>query len=167
MPHMVRQKIRPADRGFSLIELMMVVALLSIVLGAVFSQINNVQRNYRVQETKVDAIQEGREFIDQMTRDLHQAGYPSQEMYGSGVLMSPAANDSKNAVGLVKVSNSELWFEGDLDSSGVQSVHYALYDSSGSQVTSSSTCPCSLRRSAVLKVNATAPLSQRLPVRRR
>jgi prepilin-type N-terminal cleavage/methylation domain-containing protein len=38
------------QRGFTLIELMMVVLLLSIVVGAVFSQIERAQVRYRVED---------------------------------------------------------------------------------------------------------------------
>ncbi len=69
--------------GFTLIELLMVVLLLSIIVGAVFSQIERAQVPYKVEDQKVDLTQQEREFIDQFTRDLHQAGYPSIAVFGA------------------------------------------------------------------------------------
>src|SRR4051812_42466886 len=73
------------QKGFSLIELLMVALLLSIVVGAIFSQINRAQVRYRVEDQKMDLTQTQREFIDQFTRDMHQAGYPGGKMYAPGV----------------------------------------------------------------------------------
>ncbi|HEX4603070.1 MAG TPA: prepilin-type N-terminal cleavage/methylation domain-containing protein, partial [Candidatus Angelobacter sp.] len=54
--------------GFSLLELLMVVFLLTIVVGALFSQIERAQVRYRVEDQKLDLTQQEREFIDQFTR---------------------------------------------------------------------------------------------------
>lgn len=149
------------QRGFSLVELLAVVAILTVVLGLVFRYINSAQKIYRTQETKVDATQQAREAIDEITRELHQSGYPGTNMYAPGVLGTPSVNDSRAAAGLVKVSASEIWFEGDIANDGnVYSVHYKLYDNSGAAATTTSNCPCSLQRSAVIKANSTAPMAQ-------
>src|SRR5579859_268749 len=100
------------QRGFTLIELMMVVLLLSIVVGAVFSQIERAQVRYRVEDQKVDLTQQEREFIDQFTRDLHQAGYPSASMLG------PGATANQIAAGVLSVSGNDLVMEGDVDGDG-------------------------------------------------
>src|SRR5579859_7817317 len=90
------------QRGFTLIELMMVVLLLSIVVGAVFSQIERAQVRYRVEDQKVDLTQQEREFIDEFTRDLHQAGYPSAPMYGG------TGSANQIALGLISLSNNDI-----------------------------------------------------------
>ncbi|HZR31503.1 MAG TPA: prepilin-type N-terminal cleavage/methylation domain-containing protein [Terriglobales bacterium] len=149
-----------SQHGFSLLELLISVAILTLTLGVVFGYINNSQKVYRAEEQKVDTTQQGREFLDQITRDIHQAGYPGQKMYDSAILAVPPANDSRVAVGLVRVSASELWFEGDMDGDGaVESVRYTLFDNNGNAIGGASNCPCSLQRSVVLKANA-APNAQ-------
>jgi prepilin-type N-terminal cleavage/methylation domain-containing protein len=137
-----------AQRGFTLIELLMVVLLLSIVVGAVFSQIERAQVRYRVEDQKVDLTQQEREFIDQFTRDLHQAGYPSVSMFGGQYTTS----SSQVAGGVWSISATELHMEGNVDGSGVQSIVY-------SYVGGASPCPC-LRRSAVPKLDGVAPSAQ-------
>jgi prepilin-type N-terminal cleavage/methylation domain-containing protein len=138
------------QRGFTLIELLMVVLLLSIVVGAVFSQIDRAQVRYRVEDQKVDLTQQEREFIDQFTRDLHQAGYPSASMYGT----SGTANQI--ALGVISLSNNDIVIEGDVDGDGaVDSVEYSYFDGSGWTSSAPNPCPC-IRRSQVQKGTATS-----------
>jgi hypothetical protein len=59
------------------------------------------------------------------------------------------------AVGLVKIDGNSIWFEGDVNGTGVvQSVQYKI---NGANLT---VCALCLQRSSVDKVNGTAPLSQ-------
>jgi prepilin-type N-terminal cleavage/methylation domain-containing protein len=146
---------RQREAGFSLLEMLTVLVILTLVMGVVFAQIATVQKRYKTEETKLDITQESREFLDQIVRDLHNAGYPNFHMYASGALTSPVANDSRNAVGLVKFGYNDLWFEGDVDGDGqVDVVRYTLQDDG------SGNCPCKIRRSQSLKLNNTDPLSQ-------
>src|SRR5260370_38644010 len=95
-------------RGFSLIEAMAAVLILTIVVGAIFSQINKAQQIYRVEGQRLDLKQEQRSFIDQFTRDLHQAGYPSTNSFNNQV--GPTANAT--AFGLTSISTTSLTMEG-------------------------------------------------------
>src|SRR2546429_3459381 len=158
--HLSSQLRRHDETGFTLIETLVTVGVLVVVLGIVFSYIGRLQRVYKSEETKVDATQETRTVLDSMERELHQAGFPGHNMYGPNVLNLPVLNDMRNAVGLVKISPSDLWFEGDTDNDGrVESIRYPLMDDAGAPVTAASTCPCNLQRSQVLKANA-APTAQ-------
>ncbi len=150
---------RARMQGFSLLELLVVVAILTLVMGAIFQQVNQVQKRYRTEESKLDVSQESREFLDQIIRDVRQAGYPGPKMYQPtplpGALLSPWQNDARAAAGLVSFSYTDLWFEADVDGDGqVESVRYTLQPGPGN------TCPCRLRRSQVPKLNATAPMAQ-------
>ncbi|MGH9602620.1 MAG: PilW family protein [Terriglobales bacterium] len=143
------------QRGFSLIELLVAMGILTVVLAVVFNEIDKVQKRYRTEETKLDIFQEARNFMDRFVRDLHSAGYPGAKMYQAGVItLNPVENDSRVAAGLVSVSSTDLRFEADVDGSGqVDSIRYTLQANGG-------TCPCTLRRSQVIKLNATSPLLQ-------
>src|SRR4030095_15650229 len=108
-----------AMHGFSIVELMVSIAVMMVVLAGVFSVIDCVNQRSYTEQSKLDMFQEGREFMDQMSRDLHQAGYPSHRHYLEGQLTAdPITHDAKNAVGIVKVGASDLWFEGDVDGTG-------------------------------------------------
>jgi prepilin-type N-terminal cleavage/methylation domain-containing protein len=142
--------------GFSLIEMMIVLIVLSLIMAAVFAQIMNAQARINVEQAKLDLFQEAREFMDQMTRDLHNAGYPNARNYGwssstGQEIGSPMAQDARDAVGLMKVDKGDLWFEGDVVGDGrVYQVKYHL-EPTGLN------CPC-LQRSWKLK-QAGDPLS--------
>lgn len=141
-----------SSAGFSLLELVFVVAILTLVMGVVFRQINTVQKSAKNEDIKLDLTQEGREFMDQFIRDVHQSGFPGAGIYS--VAMTPS--DSRNAVGLVKFAYDEVWLEADVNGDGsVDSVDYKLVTASGN-----GQCPCKITRSQVPKVNGTAPDSQ-------
>jgi prepilin-type N-terminal cleavage/methylation domain-containing protein len=146
---MNKNKKHLRQRGFTLIELLMVVLLLSIVVGAVFSQIDRAQVRYRVEDQKVDLTQQEREFIDQFTRDLHQAGYPTAAMFGG------IGTANQIALGLISLSNNDIVIEGDVDGDGaVETVEYSYFDGSGWPANGPpNPCPC-IRRSQVPKGTA-------------
>src|SRR5713226_6804976 len=137
-----------AQLGFSLLELMIVVLILSVITGAVFSQISLVQQRARTEQSKLDMFQEARDFMDQLTRDLHQTGYPNIRMFDtsswSPALNATPRNDTRLAAGLLKIAPDEITFEGDVDGDGqVDVLDYKL-------VQTGNNCPC-LQRSQVLK----------------
>lgn len=136
-----------STKGFSLLEMMIVIVIFMIVVGVIFKLIDLTTQRAAAEQTKLDMTQEAREFMDQMSRDLRQAGYPNPRNFTPGMLtVSPTANDPHVAVGLVKVAASELWFEGDIDGTGIVSVVHYLLDSSTSNY-----CPC-LKRSQLPKI---------------
>ncbi len=147
----MNQPIDRADRaakGFSLLELMVVVLVMSVVMAAIFSQITLVQQRARTEQAKLDIFQESREFMDQLVRDLHQAGYPNIRMFDTSgwapALNAVPMNDSRLAAGLTKVAPDEIVFEGDVDGDGLVDVLDYKLQAVGNN------CPC-LQRSQVLK----------------
>jgi type II secretory pathway pseudopilin PulG len=164
-----RQAAFRSQAGFSLLELVIVCAILMIVLASVFNGVNVVTQRSQAEQTKVDLTQEGREFLDEFERDLHQAGYPNCRMVKAPLAANNCPADFSNttvwqsssvAAGLVYLSNTQIVFEGDVDGNGtVDSIRYQLVDSAGNSPPTG-TCPCTLQRSQQPKVDGTAPLSQ-------
>lgn len=147
------------ESGFSLIELVVTVGIFTTVMAIMFQQINQAQQTSVGERAKLDTFQEARAFMDLLSRDLHEAGYPSPRSFAPGVLTlnpllprSPYAADKRVAVGLTKVDAGDLWFEGDVDGRGVVSVVQYHLDPTGNG------CPC-LRRSQQNKGDAD-PLGQ-------
>lgn len=143
------KNLKSSESGFSLVELIIGIVILMIVVGGIFGVIDVVNQRSSTEQAKLDMFQEAREFMDQMSRDLHQAGFPSYRHYlKEGVLTtSPMINDDKNAVGVVHVAKGDLWFEGDVDGTGIVSVVRYHYDDS-----TTGGCPC-LRRSQLPKID--------------
>jgi prepilin-type N-terminal cleavage/methylation domain-containing protein len=163
---------RKRQHGFSLIEMMMVVAILSVVLGVILRQIQVVQQRSQTEAVKMDMTQQARESLDQMIHDIHMAGYPNAKMFWSSALSTPFNNQPGVAAGcdpssggcsgltsgLVKIvggSTPQIWLEGDMDGDGQVDVVRYKYDTSN---TYSNACPCLLRGWASPKV-AGDPLS--------
>jgi len=150
------------SRGFSLIELLVVLAILGLICGSIFKLIAMVQERSRTEQVKVDYLQEARDFVDQFFRDINQAGYPDGRMIDPTSLSwvpplpvppTPMMNDNRVATGLVKIDANEIWFEGDMYGSGtVQSVVY--------KVNGSGACALCLERSQKDKVTASPVTGQ-------
>jgi len=156
----VKNKKSKRQSGFSLIELLVVVLLLSIVVAAIFSQIERAQTRYQAEDQRLDLTQQEREFIDQFTRDIHQAGYPTAASYGNVLDVS-----SPNvAAGLWYLSPTDLKMEGDMDGDGIiESVIYHYDDGSSWTGVGPNPCPC-LERSSVAKKTVNAwPWNQTAP----
>lgn len=135
------------QRGFSLLEIMISLAILSIVLGVVVASISSMQSRNSVEVNKVDLTQSAREFMDQIVNDIHQSGYPGLNMFDPATLTSPQSptdctKDNNIACGLISVSSTAIQFEGDVDGTGVSEVYIEL---------SSGACPCTMKRGTVLK----------------
>lgn len=148
------------QRGFSLIEMLVVTFVITIIMGAVFKSINVTQQTSTSQQIKLDLTQQAREFVDQLTRDLRNSGYPYLRNMANGVVDANNANaapfnvftsayDQFNAPGLIYVNNGALWFAGNLDGTsgavvGTGNVKIVRYDyvAAGNNEPN---CPC-LRR---------------------
>ena len=134
-----------ATAGFTLIEMLVSLAILVTVTGAVFEQINSMQKKSVSEAVNLDLTQQSRDFVNQTVRDLHMAGYP-----GPGMYSNPLAHPSLVAYGLVRVSPTEILMEGDVNNDGaVESVDIAYVASDPNDPN----CPC-IRRSAQPKIEA-------------
>jgi len=139
------------ESGSTLVELMIAIAILAVVTGAILSQLGTASQRISAEQVKVDNFDEARDFVDQFFRDINQIGYPNGRIV-SNAGVPPLISDSRVAVGLVQISPTSLWFEGDINGTGVvQSVQYMI-NGSGS-------CTLCLQRSAVAKVNGANPLT--------
>src|SRR5690349_19401850 len=113
MPHISRPSRHAlAQSGFSMIEMMIVIAVLMFIMCSVSECSDLTQRTSRNQQVKLDLTQQAREFVDQLTRDLRNAGYPYQRNMANGTAdpSSPAYNfinatSPHNAPGLIYVDN--------------------------------------------------------------
>jgi len=142
--------------GFSLIETMIVVAVITVIMAAVFKSINTTQQTSTSQQAKLDLTQEAREFMDQLTRDLRSTGYPNWRNMDP-TSANAVTTSQYNAPGLIKIDIGTLWFAGDVDGTEnyaagvpqgvalVKIIRYDLVPAGGGP-----NCPC-LRRTEFLR----------------
>jgi type II secretory pathway pseudopilin PulG len=142
------KRMKSRTDGFSLLEMMIVVAILMVVFGVVVTALVDMQHRNTSENSKVDTVQETRDFIDQMVRDLHQVGYPpGRVLNGNPGCVGQAAI----SCGVTSFSPTQVIYEGDLDGTGtVYQVTMQLV------APVSGNCPCILQRGVVTKTQALA-----------
>jgi prepilin-type N-terminal cleavage/methylation domain-containing protein len=74
--------------GFTMLELMIAVAIFMIICGAIFTLLGNSQKQFRTESQLLASFQEARLGLDQIVRDANSAGYPPQNHF----TILPAAN---------------------------------------------------------------------------
>lgn len=148
---------RAHERGFTLVEMMIVSAILLIVTGAIFADLNNAQQRMTTEQSKVDDFDQARDFVDQFFRDINQIGYPNARMMSFLPAFPQSQQDQRVAVGLVQIGNNTISFEGDINQSGVvQEVQYFINGSGN--------CAQCLQRSQVPKQNGNPLNGQAAPI---
>jgi prepilin-type N-terminal cleavage/methylation domain-containing protein len=134
-------------RGFSLLEMIVALAILTLVIGVAVEGLTQMQRRDFAEQSKTDTVQETRDFVDQMVRDLHDVGYPPRVVFKDRPLCS--SGDPKISCSLIYFSPTQIQYEGDLDGTGtVYQVWMQL------AVPASGKCPCILQRGVISKAAA-------------
>lgn len=75
-----------SSSGFSLVELLVGTVLFTIITGAVFSLLMSAQLRYRGESNVTQAFQQANIALDQITRDVHSAGYPPANSFAASVV---------------------------------------------------------------------------------
>lgn len=80
-------KLRPSarqNRGFTLIELLAALGIFLLVTGAAFTLLTSSQQRYQTESQVLNSFQEARLGLDQMVRDVNDAGFPPPTYLASG-----------------------------------------------------------------------------------
>src|SRR5215471_4695264 len=137
---------RLPQSGFSLLEMVMSLFILTMVLGVVVKGMIDMQQRNSSENSKVDTVQQTRDFIDQMVRDIHDVGYPPGRVMNNN---PDCANNPNVSCGLIWFTPTEIRYEGDLDGTGtVYQIWLQLL------VPPSGNCPCTLQRGVLTKAAA-------------
>jgi type IV pilus assembly protein PilW len=118
--------------GFSLVELLIAMAVGLVVLGAMYSVFTIQNKTFSNQEQIVEMQQNARAAMDMMSREIRMAGYDP-----AGV--NSDSNPSNNFSG-VTVNASQIQIQADLDGSGVidttsqENIVYA-FDAANKKIT--------------------------------
>jgi len=76
------------ENGYSLVELLVATILFTIIAGSVFSLLLSAQLRYRGESNVTTAFQQANVAIDQITRDVHSAGYPPPNSFAANVVQA-------------------------------------------------------------------------------
>ena len=131
-------------QGFTLVELLMVLAIVSIVMGGIYSVFIRSNRVYISQEEVVAAQQEARSALDILGREIRMAGFIAahNKTDGPDPITLPAwAGNADSAIEIAEVDDSAktttLAFKSDLDGTDTdldlnddtEAVRYVYYHS--------------------------------------
>lgn len=143
--HLCQQRNHPeaarsclgCHRGFTLVELIVVIGIFSVVMAAIYSVFVRSNRVYISQEEVVAAQQEARSALEILGREIRMAGLIAADNQPGGLdLITGAAYagnpDSAIEIATVDVGNktTTLAFKSDLDDDGnTDAVRYVYYHS--------------------------------------
>ena len=112
--------------GFSLLELLIVLAVFSFIVGGIFNNLTQSQRRYQFEQEVAEVQQTARNAVDIMEREIKLAGFPIQSYYDSALNWT-SANSERVAAGFITLGATNLVFEADLLEDGiVDRVEYRL-----------------------------------------
>ncbi len=136
----VSMQNKKSQAGFTLLEMMVGAAIFLVVSGAVMALLNVSQKRYKTDTQVLGAFQEARLAIDQMSRDIDDAGSPEQSQFSN--LLTPVSKYAQTPYAwspaymvtsctpgnsCVTPGNFDLIVETDVDNSGnVSWVRYQL-----------------------------------------
>jgi prepilin-type N-terminal cleavage/methylation domain-containing protein len=69
--------------GFTLVELLVALGIFLLVIGAAFTLLGSTQNRYRTESQVLTSFQEARLGLDQIVRDVNDAGYPPPSYVGT------------------------------------------------------------------------------------
>src|SRR5579863_779196 len=64
------------EKGFTLIETMVALAMFLVICGAIFKLLNSSQQRFQTDSQVLNSFQDARLGLDQIVRDADDAGYP-------------------------------------------------------------------------------------------
>ncbi len=149
-------------RGFSLVELLIVTAVMIVVLGMIGSLMITIQRQYMSQQALIDASNNARVVLDLMLRLARVAGNNPEEISFEPIHPDPDGNSQMDSIRLLadwnpgdgdtddayedmifSTSNGVLWIQRPSDDEPVEfvdrveSLTFSYKDSDGADISSS------------------------------
>lgn len=122
--------------GFSLVEMLIVLAIFSMLLGILFSSIQHNTRVSEFSKEEAELQQILQDILSLMTEELKQAGYPSAECFDAVYLAQAGADQNLASHGLLEIQPHSLKFDGDVNPEDHPSdngrINYVSYALSGS-----------------------------------
>jgi len=79
---------RDKERGFTLVEILMVMSISALLLGSMYSVYTSNYKTFRVQEQVAEAQQNARGALQLMSRDIMMAGYSTMPVKSRGIIFA-------------------------------------------------------------------------------
>jgi len=113
-------------RGFSLLEMLIVLAVFTLIVGGIFTSLSQGQIRYQFEQEVAEVQQSARNAMDIMVREIKLAGFPKASYYDSGQNWT-SANSNRVAAGFITINATNLVFEADVEEDSiVDRVDYNL-----------------------------------------
>lgn len=80
------------QHGFTLIELLVALGIFLVITGAAFTLLGTSQKHYQTESQVLTSFQEARLGLDQMVRDVNDAGYPPPNFFVSAAPQNSASS---------------------------------------------------------------------------
>jgi len=120
----------PKSAGFTLVELLIVLAIFGLVMGMIFSTLAESQNISAIAREEGEMNQNLQDVLSLMTGEMRYAGFPPASYYDQSYLQNPSSPQNLVAQGLVQASAGSLKFQADIN--GDKTVDYVHYYVSGS-----------------------------------
>jgi prepilin-type N-terminal cleavage/methylation domain-containing protein len=121
---------RSGSLGFTLVELLIVLAIFGVLMGMVFSSLAESQNASAIARDESEMNQNLQDVFSLMTSEMRAIGFPPASYYDQSYLQNPSSPKNLVAQGLVEASSSVLKFQGDIN--GDKIVDYVHYYVNGS-----------------------------------
>jgi len=173
-------EIKRSERGLSLIELLIALAVTSILLVGIFNIFLSQHRTYMAQDQIVEMQENVRAALDIMLRDIRMAGYDPTEAGGMGITnideaipsLSFTADINENGVIGASESNEDITYRYDANNlvirrksttndnllplvSNIQSLNFRYFDENGNLLPS----PVSAANVRIVEISITSRAS--------
>lgn len=114
------------EKGFSLVELLVYVALSLVVMTSLYGMLASNQATYVSGETKIDVQGNARLVMDEITRQLRMVGYYPENFDASSV--NDIASTATLGRNIQIATNAALAVTGDVDGDGSTTIVYFCLD---------------------------------------
>jgi prepilin-type N-terminal cleavage/methylation domain-containing protein len=126
----IRHSYRVRISGFSVVELLVVLAVFGIVIGMVFSSLGRGQEASDIAEQEGFMVANLEDIFTLFNSEIRTIGFPPESYFDSDYLQNPATPKNLVSHGLLSMAPHSMEFEGDINGNG--KVDYVRYYLSGS-----------------------------------
>ncbi|HBN26506.1 MAG TPA: hypothetical protein DD405_03440 [Desulfobacteraceae bacterium] len=123
--------IKKSQKGFTIVELLIAIAISSVVMAGIYAVFESQKRTYLTQEEVVEMQQNLRAGIDMMADEIRMAGYDPNDIEGLGI-DDIAPRDINNNADAAITGNGFIKLSSDRNGDGIladtEKISFSIYD---------------------------------------